>query len=47
MPVTKPDADPRMPYQLPFPKDAQEEIVVPSAIPTAVHCIVIVRTIPE
>ena len=31
MPVTKPDADPRMPYQLPFPKDAQEEIVIPNA----------------
>lgn len=24
----------RMPYQLPFPKDALEEIVIPSAVPT-------------
>jgi 2,4'-dihydroxyacetophenone dioxygenase len=32
MPVEAPEADPRMPYQLPFPKDAQEEIVVPQAI---------------
>lgn len=27
------DADPRMPYQLPFPQDAQTEIVIPNAIP--------------
>lgn len=24
----------RMPYQLPFPKDALEEIVIPNSIPT-------------
>ena len=33
MPLQKSDHDPRMPYQLPFPKDALEEIVVPNAIP--------------
>ncbi len=33
MPVQGSDADPLMPYQLPFPKDAQEEIVIPDAIP--------------
>ncbi|QFT34438.1 2,4'-dihydroxyacetophenone dioxygenase family protein [Roseibium porphyridii] len=33
MPVTEKDENPRIPYQLPFPKDAQAEIVVPSAIP--------------
>jgi quercetin dioxygenase-like cupin family protein len=32
MPVQGQDEDPRMPYQLPFPKDAQEEIVIPEAI---------------
>ena len=31
---TAPDVDPRrMPYQLPFPKEAQSEIVIPSVIP--------------
>ena len=25
--------DPRMPYQLPFPVDAQSEIVIPSPVP--------------
>lgn len=33
MPIQKSDADPLMPYQLPFPKDAQEEIVIPDAVP--------------
>ena len=33
MPLQKSDHDPRTPYQLPFPKDALEEIVVPNAIP--------------
>ena len=33
MPLESEDHDPMMPYQLPFPKDAQDEIVVPSAIP--------------
>lgn len=33
MPVDKPDHDPMMPYQLPFPADALAEIVVPKAIP--------------
>jgi quercetin dioxygenase-like cupin family protein len=28
------DTDTRMPYQLPFPKDALDEIVIPNAIPT-------------
>ena len=32
MPVQGTDADPRTPYQLPFPRDAQDEIVVPDAI---------------
>ncbi len=27
------DDESRMPYQLPFPKDALEEIVVPNAVP--------------
>lgn len=31
MPVQGTDTDPRMPYQLPFPRDAQEEIVIPNA----------------
>lgn len=33
MPLEADDENPMTPYQLPFPKDAQEEIVVPSAIP--------------
>lgn len=33
MPLQKTDQDPMAPYQLPFPKDALEEIVVPNAIP--------------
>ena len=35
MPVEKPETqdEARMPYQLPFPKDVQDEIVVPHAIP--------------
>ncbi len=33
MPLEKNDADPRTPYQLPFPKDALAEIVVPDALP--------------
>lgn len=33
MPLNAPDNDPMTPYQLPFPKDAQAEIVVPKAIP--------------
>ncbi len=33
MPLESDDLDPMTPYQLPFPKDAQAEIVVPSAIP--------------
>lgn len=33
MPVTKPDDNERMPYQLPFPPDALDEIVVPDAVP--------------
>lgn len=33
MPLEGEDFDPMTPYQLPFPKDALEEIVVPSAIP--------------
>ena len=33
MPVEDSETDPRMPYQLPFPKEAQEEIVIPGAIP--------------
>jgi len=33
MPLEVKDEAPRIPYQLPFPKDAQAEIVVPSAIP--------------
>lgn len=33
MPLDKPDADARTPYQLPFPRDALPEIVVPRAIP--------------
>lgn len=32
MPVQGTDEDPRMPYQLPFPPDAQDEIVIPQAI---------------
>ncbi|MBE1283460.1 MAG: cupin [Rhodobacteraceae bacterium] len=32
MPVQGTDEDPRMPYQLPFPTDAQDEIVIPQAI---------------
>ena len=33
MPVQGEDHYSRMPYQLPFPKDAQEEIVIPDAVP--------------
>ena len=33
MPLHAPDNDPRVPYQLPFPPDALEEIVIPKAIP--------------
>lgn len=33
MPLERKDVDPMTPYQLPFPKDALEEIVVPQAIP--------------
>ena len=33
MSVEAKDHDPRMPYQLPFPADALEEIVIPKAIP--------------
>lgn len=33
MPLQTSDNNPMTPYQLPFPKDALEEIVVPSAIP--------------
>ena len=33
MPLQKSDTDQRTPYQLPFPQDAQEEIVIPNAIP--------------
>lgn len=33
MPIQGQDNDPRMPYQLPFPPDAQSEIVVPDGIP--------------
>lgn len=33
MPVETKEHDPRMPYQLPFPRDAQDEIVIPRAIP--------------
>lgn len=33
MPLQKTDQEPMTPYQLPFPKDALEEIVVPNAIP--------------
>ncbi len=32
MPLQAPDNDPRTPYQLPFPEDAQDEIVVPKAV---------------
>lgn len=32
MPLQRPDATPLTPYQLPFPVDAQDEIVVPKAI---------------
>lgn len=32
MPVETSDTDPRTPYQLPFPQDAQDEIVIPDAI---------------
>ena len=32
MPVQGEDHDPKMPYQLPFPKDAQQEIVIPDAV---------------
>lgn len=34
MPLESADKDPMVPYQLPFPKEAQQEIVVPAAIPT-------------
>ncbi|MBO6508205.1 MAG: cupin, partial [Roseibium sp.] len=33
MPLQSDDGNPMQPYQLPFPKDAQEEIVIPDAIP--------------
>ncbi len=33
MPLEKPDEHALTPYQLPFPPDAQDEIVVPSAVP--------------
>lgn len=33
MPVEQSETGPRTPYQLPFPKDALSEIVVPDAIP--------------
>ncbi len=33
MPVTQKDHDPRTPYQLPFPAEALNEIVVPNAVP--------------
>ena len=33
MTAPKPTADAMTPYQLPFPKEAQKEIVVPCAIP--------------
>ena len=33
MPPTADDTDPRMPYQLPFPPDAQEEIVIADVVP--------------
>ena len=32
MPLQAKDEDPRTPYQLPFPPDAQDEIVIPDAI---------------
>jgi len=34
MPVEAEEKDKRVPYQLPFPKDAQTEIVIPEAIAT-------------
>ena len=34
MPLEADDANPMMPYQLPFPKEAQDEIVIPEAIAT-------------
>ncbi len=34
MPTFVDDADPQMPYQLPFPADAQEEIVIKNANPS-------------
>lgn len=33
MPLQQADNDPMIPYQLPFPPDALEEIVIPNAIP--------------
>jgi len=33
VPLDRPDADPLVPYQLPFPPDALPEIVVPDAVP--------------
>jgi 2,4'-dihydroxyacetophenone dioxygenase len=33
MPLEKPDNNPLIPYQLPFPADALPEIVVPQAVP--------------
>lgn len=33
MPLEKPDTNPLIPYQLPFPPDALAEIVVPHAVP--------------
>lgn len=32
MPIEEPDKEARTPYQLPFPQDAQDEIVIPDAI---------------
>jgi quercetin dioxygenase-like cupin family protein len=33
MPLEQDETNPRTPYQLPFPKDALQEIVIPDAIP--------------
>ena len=33
MPLQSDDANPMTPYQLPFPADAQDEIVIPDAVP--------------
>lgn len=34
MPVERSEQDPLTPYQLPFPEDAQDEIVIPDAVAT-------------